>query len=70
MFYLVIMQNESTQTVYSYETLDAAISMFHTELAYRGDGRNKTVCVILNKNGELIKREAWERPVESTQTED
>ena len=65
MYYLVIIQNDTTQAVYSYETLDAAISMFHTELAYRGDGRNKTVCVILNKNGELMKRETWERPVSS-----
>ena len=70
MFYLVIIQNDTTQAVYSYETLDAAISMFHTELAYRGDGRNRTVCVILNKNGELVKREFWERPVRSTQTEE
>lgn len=70
MYYLVIIQNDTTQAVYSYETLDAAISMFHTELAYRGDGRNRTVCVILNKNGELVKREFWERPVELTQTEE
>ena len=62
MYYLVTIQNESTQTVYSYETLDQAISVFHTELAYRGEGRIKTVCVILNKNGELVKREAWEKP--------
>ena len=55
MYYLVIIQNDTTQAVYSYETLDAAISMFHTELAYRGDDRNKTVCVILNKKGELVK---------------
>lgn len=70
MYYLVIIQNDTTQTIYSYETVDAAISMFHTELAYRGDGRNRTVCVILNKNGELVKREFWERPVESTQIEE
>lgn len=70
MYYLVIIQNDTTQAVYSYETVDAAMSMFHTELAYRGDGRNRTVCVILNKNGELVKREFWERPVELTQTEE
>ncbi len=67
MFYLVIIQNNTTQTVHSYETLDAAISMFHTELAYRGDGRDKTVCVILNQNGELVKREFWEKPFEQVQ---
>lgn len=67
MFYLVIIQNNTTQAVYPYDTLDAAISMFHTELAYRGDGRDKTVCVILNQKGELVKRELWERPLEQVQ---
>lgn len=63
MFYLVIMQNDTTQVVYSYETLDAALSAFHGELAYRGEGRDKTVCCILSSIGELIKREYWTRPV-------
>lgn len=61
MFYLVIMQNDETQAVFRYDTLDAALAAFHTELAYRGDGRNKTVCVILNRIGEAVKRECWER---------
>lgn len=64
MFYLVIMQNDETQAVFRYGTLDAALAAFHTELAYRGEGRNKTVCTILNRIGEAIKRECWERPEE------
>ena len=68
MFYLVIMQNDTTQVVYSYETLDAALSAFHGELAYRGEGRDKTVCVILSSIGELIKREYWTRPEEPNTT--
>lgn len=61
MFYLVIMQNDTTQTVYSYTTLDDALAAFHNELAYRAEGRNKTVCVILNSVGDLIKKEYWKR---------
>ena len=62
MFYLLIMQNDSTQTVYAYETYDSALAAFHSELAYRAEGRNKTVCCILNSIGELIKREYWVKP--------
>ena len=62
MFYLVTMQNGETQIVYAYQSLDEAVAAFHSELAYRGEGRNKTVCVILNSIGELVKREYWVRP--------
>jgi hypothetical protein len=60
MFYLVIIQNDASQAVYRYDTLDAALAQFLNELAYRAEGRTKTVCVILNNIGELVKREDWE----------
>lgn len=60
MFYLVIIQNDASRAVYKYDTLDAALAQFHNELAYRAEGRIKTVCVILNNIGELVKREDWE----------
>lgn len=63
MFYLAIIQNDTTQALYRYDTYDQALATFHSELAYRGDARMKTVCVILNSIGELIKRDYWERPV-------
>ena len=61
MFYLVIVQNDSVQTVHVHQTLDSALSEYHSELAYRGDTRMKTMCAILNSIGELIRRECWER---------
>ena len=64
MYYLVIIQNDSTQAVYSYETNDMALAAFHSELAYRGEGRNKTVCVILDDNGTLVTREVWKKSVD------
>lgn len=63
-YYLVIVQNESTCAVYQHAGLDAALAAFHTELAYRGEGRNSTLCVILDKIGGTIKREKWERVIE------
>lgn len=65
MYYLTIVQNDSTQAVYSYQDIDSALASFHSELAYRGDGRNKTLCVIIDDKGELIKTELWERKLTS-----
>lgn len=59
MYYLVIIQNQNTQAVYVYESLDTALSVFHSELAYRGEGRNSTTCVIINAIGETIKTDHW-----------
>lgn len=61
MYYLVIIQNDTTQAIYSYSDLDAALVAFHNELAYRADGRNKTVCSILNDMGGVIRNEVWIR---------
>ena len=63
-FYLVIIQNDSTQAVFSYDSYDSAMAKFHTELAYRGEGRNSTVCVLLNRAGELVRRDEWIRQPE------
>ena len=61
MYYLVIIQNSSTQAVYAYQTLDEALVVFHNELADRGEGRNRTVCTILDNLGNLVKNEVWIR---------
>lgn len=65
MYYLTIVQNDSTQAVYGYQDIDTALASFHSELAYRGDGRNKTLCVIIDDKGELVKTELWERKLTS-----
>lgn len=59
MYYLVIVQNTNTQAVYAHESLDTALSAFHSELAYRGEGRTSTTCVIINATGEVIKTDFW-----------
>lgn len=61
--YLVIVQNDSTAAVYGYDDYDSALTAFHTELAYRGEGRDSTMCVIINSEGDTIKQELWRREV-------
>ena len=61
MYYLVIIQNDSSQAVFAYESRDAALSAFHSELAYRADARLKTVCVVLNDTGDTIKKEVYSK---------
>lgn len=61
MYYVIIIQNSDTQAVYVYESLDTALSVFHSELAYRAEGRFSTTCVIINGIGETIKTDHWEK---------
>ena len=68
-YYVVIIQNDNTQAVYAYTDFDAALALYHTELAYRGEGRNKTICTILNSIGHEMKTEIWERPVDAGEEE-
>lgn len=58
-FYLVIVQNDTTQAVFAHESFDSALAAFHTELAYRAEGRTSTMCVILNSSGDTLKKEYW-----------
>ena len=68
-YFLVIIQNDSTSAVYGYDNKDDALVLFHNELAYRAEGRNSTLCVILDKIGGTIKREKWERAIIPEQQE-
>lgn len=70
MFYLAIIQNDTITALYVYQTIDEALAVFHTELAYRGDGRNKTVCTILNRVGDAIRTDMWERQVTTQASEE
>lgn len=59
MYYLVIVQNRNTQTVHAYNSYDAALAAYHSELAYRAEGRTSTLCVILNEYGSTVNQELW-----------
>ena len=58
-FYLLIIQNDSTQAVYAYDSYSDALAAFHSELAYRHESRISTTCAILNKYLEILVKERW-----------
>lgn len=70
MFLLVKLQNDSATVVFSYESYSDALAAFHTELAYRAEGRTSTMCAILNRAGEVLKRERWEAGAITENTEE
>lgn len=55
MYYLVIVQNSDIPAIFSYETHDAALARFHTELAYRHESRVSTKCLILNSDLAILE---------------
>jgi hypothetical protein len=61
-YYLAVIQNNTTSALFGYDTYDEALSAFHTEMAYRGEGRDSTLCIIFNSSGELLYTERWNRP--------
>lgn len=70
MYYLVIVQNENTQAIYSYATEIEATAAFHTELAYRAEGRTSTKCTILDNDLLAIRNDKYVAPVTEPNTEE
>lgn len=68
MYYLAIVQNDNTQALYKYSSLDEALAAYHTELAYRAEGRTSTKCTILDSNLQAIRNDSYIAPV-TTPTE-
>lgn len=63
MYYLIIIQNNNTQAIYRYDSLDAAMAAYHTELAYRAEGRASTKCAILDSDMRIVRSEVYTAPV-------
>ena len=62
MYYLATIQNKTTCAMYSYNTYDEVLAAFHTEMAYRAEGRNSTTCIIIDESGTILYTESWIRP--------
>jgi hypothetical protein len=58
-YYLVMIQNGNTQAIYEKASYDEALSAFHSELAYRAESRKSTMCMIIDGDGNVYKREMW-----------
>lgn len=63
MYYLAIVQNNETQALYRYNTYEEALAAYHTELAYRAEGRRSTKCAILNGDLQMLRQEIYTSPV-------
>lgn len=63
MYYVAIVQNDETQALYRYSDYDEALAAYHSELAYRAEGRKSTKCAILNGDLQLLRQEVYTAPV-------
>ena len=59
MYFLAIVQNNSTQALYRYNSYDEALAAFHSELAYRSADRASTKCALLDANLSMIRQEVY-----------
>lgn len=64
MYYLALVQNDNTQALFAYETLDAALAKYHSELAYRSSERKSTKCTILDSNLQSVRNDLYIAPSE------
>lgn len=69
MYYLAIIQNETTNALYVYNTFEDALAAYHTELAYRAEGRTSTKCVIFDSELRTMRAEVYTAPVSEPNTE-
>lgn len=67
MFYVVIIQNENTSAIFNYSSYKEALAAYHTELAYRGDGRTSTKCLVLDNNLRTLKAEVYTASIQSVE---
>lgn len=59
MYYTVIIQNDNTQAIFAYATLNKAKAKYHSELAYRAEGRTSTKCAILTPDLGVLLRDEY-----------
>jgi len=62
MYYLAIVQNDTTNALYSYNSYEDALAAYHTELAYRAEGRTSTKCAILDHDLNMLRQETYIAP--------
>lgn len=62
MYYVITIQNNTIPAIHSYETMEAALAYFHTELAYRHESRTSTRCMIVDSELSLIRQESYVAP--------
>jgi hypothetical protein len=69
MYYLAIVQNDTTNALYSYNSYESALAAYHTELAYRAEGRTSTKCAILDHDLNMLRQETYIAPAPNAEPE-
>lgn len=64
MYILLKIQNGTTPSMLTYDTWDAATAAYHQELAYRHESRTSTICMILNMEGQELRRDVYLKETE------
>lgn len=59
MYIFICIQNGSIPLMYSFDTINAALAQYHTELAYRHESRTSTMCMIIDAAGIVLKQETY-----------
>lgn len=68
MYYLAIIQNHGeSNALFTFNSFEEALARFHSELAYRHESRTQTVCTILNSEGQALRNEVYNAPVQVTE---
>lgn len=63
MYYLAIVQNDTTNALYTCNSFEDALAAYHQELAYRAEGRTSTKCAILDNDLHMLRQETYTAPV-------
>ena len=63
-YYLVTVQNDDTCSILKYAKYDDALAAMYSELAYRGEGRTQTMCMIIKGDSTIPKIELWQKEEE------
>ena len=70
MYYVITIQNDTTPAIFSYDSMEAALAYFHSELAYRHESRTSTRCMIVDHELSLIRQESYVAPVTAEPVEE
>lgn len=69
MYYLAIVQNDTTNALYTYNSFEDALAAYHQELAYRAEGRTSTKCAILDNDLHMLRQESYVAPTPNAEPE-
>ena len=68
--FVSIIQNDETCACFAYPDRAAAVTKFHTEMAYAANANVTTLCIVVNANGAVVCSEKFTATVQPEAGED